>query len=179
MDKLRLSSTPVACSVFPTFLDPIQNYSVFVNVRVIMFVAKILLTVPVAKPSPDVCSKAVSQVHILSLVSFLLAYHFFSVFPDFLTNNLQSLSGNMVNQVIPFDYMAPQHLPRDYFNPKASSLVVRYSSAPHDILSTTACQLHGTQPCTGRCSTVLRPLLLYRSFPLAFFTTTVHPMVVP
>ena len=37
-------------------------------------------------------------------------------------------------------------LPRDYFNPKASSLVVHYSSAPDDILSTTASQLHGLDP---------------------------------
>ena len=124
----------------------------------------------------------------MSLVPFLLAYHFFSVFLDFLTNNLQScfiflskqqsLSGDMVNQVIAFDCMAPQHLPRDYFNPKARSSVDHSSSAPNDILSTTACQLHGTQPSTGRSSTALRPLLLHRSFPLAFFTATVHPMVV-
>ena len=95
-----------------------------------MFVAKILLTVPV-----EMFAGKPSRHFVLSFIPTCISPFFsfprlpdeqFAILPHISTKTVK-LVQDMVNQVIAFDFMASQHLPRDYFNPKASPLVVHYS----------------------------------------------------
>ena len=96
-----------------------------------MFVAKILLSVPVELLESCRLSTYLVLGFIPTCISLFfsfprLPHEQFAILPHISVKTVK-LVQDMVNQVIAFDFMAPQHLPRDYFNPKASSWVVHYS----------------------------------------------------